>query len=131
MRLGNYRRQRAEDEKTPVNAAVGATFGLLAFTFSMAATRFDSCKQVILNEANATGTTYLRTDLLPEPFGEQACSLLREYAVIWAGGRTSIMSEDGMIRSTALQEQLWAIAAEVGTQSSSYTPSFSSRVSMR
>jgi hypothetical protein len=123
--LGNYRRQRAEDEKTPVNAAVGATLGLLAFllafTFSMAATRFDSRKLVILNEANAIGTTYLRTSLLPDPLGEQARSLLREYTVIRAGGRVVIMSEDGMTRSAALQDQLWAIAAEVGAQSSSYT----------
>lgn len=95
-RLGNYRRKRAEDEKAPINAAVGATLGLLAFllafTFSMAATRFDGRKQVILNEANAIGTNYLRTDLLPAQFGEQARSLLREYTAIRAGGRESIMS---------------------------------------
>jgi len=120
-RLGNYRRQRGEDEKPPTGAAVGATLGLLAFTFSMAASRFDNRKQTVLNEANAIGTTYLRTDMLPEPLGEEARSLLREYTAIRAGGVASILSQDGMTRSAALQEELWAIAADAGNRSSSFT----------
>jgi hypothetical protein len=45
---------------------VGATFGLLAFTFGLAATRFDTKRQVLLDEANAIGATYLRAGMLPE-----------------------------------------------------------------
>lgn len=122
--LGNYRRQRADEEKTPINAAVGATMGLLAFllafTFSMAATRYDSRKLSVLNEANAIGTTYLRTELLPEPMRENARSLLREYAEIRAGGVASIMNADGMARSAALQDQLWTIAGQAGSLSDSF-----------
>ena len=47
----------------------GAVFGLLgllvAFTFSGAATRFDTRRQLIVEETNAIGTAYLRLDLLP------------------------------------------------------------------
>jgi hypothetical protein len=47
----------------------GAIFGLLgllvAFTFSGAAARFDARRQLILHEANAIGTAYLRLDVLP------------------------------------------------------------------
>jgi hypothetical protein len=124
-RLGNYRRQRGEDEKPPVSAAVGATLGLLAFllafTFSISASRFDNRKQTVLNEANAIGTTYLRTDMLPEPLGEEARSLLREYTAIRAGGVAFILSQDGMTRSAAVQEELWAIAVDAGNRSSSFT----------
>lgn len=70
-RLGKYRRSRSEEEKeAPVGAMVGATLGLLAFllafTFGLAATRFDTRRQVLLDEANAIGTTYLRAGMLPD-----------------------------------------------------------------
>jgi heme/copper-type cytochrome/quinol oxidase subunit 2 len=53
-RLGQFRRRRSEEEKeAPVGAIVGATLGLLAFmlafTFSLAATRFDSRRMVVLD----------------------------------------------------------------------------------
>jgi hypothetical protein len=54
-----------------VEAAVFGLLGLLlAFTFSGAATRFDERRHLIVEEANAIGTAYLRLDLLPA--GEQA-----------------------------------------------------------
>jgi len=114
-RLGNYRRQKTDEEKgTPTGAAVGATLGLLAFllafTFGMAANRFDNRKQIVLQEANAIGTTYLRADFLPEPLDDEAKNLLREYTAIRAGGEASFMSAAGMTRSAAIQDQLWAIA---------------------
>ena len=47
----------------------GAIFGLLgllvAFTFSGAASRFDSRRQLVIEETNVIGTAYLRIDLLP------------------------------------------------------------------
>ena len=125
-RLGNYRRQRAEEEnKAPVGAAVGATLGLLAFllafTFGMAASRFDSRKQNVLQEANAIGTTYLRVDFLSEQSRDEAHSLLLEYTALRAGGAASIMSPEGMAKSAELQDRLWAIAAGEGIKSDSIT----------
>ncbi len=38
---------------------------LIAFTFSMALQRYDSRSDAVVDEANAIGTTYLRTQLLP------------------------------------------------------------------
>lgn len=57
-----------------LGAMEGAVFALLglvvAFTFSGAAARFDSRRQLIAQEANAIGTAYLRLDLLaPEDRG--------------------------------------------------------------
>lgn len=49
-----------------VEGAVFALFGLLiAFTFSGAASRFDSRRVQVVEEANDIGTAYLRIDLLP------------------------------------------------------------------
>jgi hypothetical protein len=38
---------------------------LIAFTFSGAASRFDARRHLVVEEANAIGTAYLRLDLLP------------------------------------------------------------------
>jgi hypothetical protein len=123
-RLGNYRQKsHREEKKAPVSTATGSTLGLLAFllafTFGMAATRFDTRKQIVLQEANAIGTTYLRVDFLAEQYQEEARQLLREYAVIRSGGASLIMSPEGMQKSARLQDRLWAIAADAGTRSDS------------
>jgi len=61
--------KEAEDARAGVGAVEGAVFGLLglliAFTFSGAASRFDTRRQLIVEETNAIGTAYLRLDLLP------------------------------------------------------------------
>jgi hypothetical protein len=121
-RLGDQSRQRSEEEnKVSIGAAVGATLGLLAFllafTFGMAASRYDTRKQNVLLEANAIGTTYLRADFLPESSREEARNLVREYTVLRSGGRSSIMSPQGMAESASLQDRLWAIADEARIQS--------------
>ncbi len=61
----------SDSAKAPVLAISGAIFGLLAlllgFTFSMALNRFEQRKELVVQEANAIGTTYLRARLLPQP----------------------------------------------------------------
>jgi hypothetical protein len=49
-----------------LNASVFGLLGLLvAFTFSGAASRFETRRQLIVDETNAIGTAYLRLDLMP------------------------------------------------------------------
>ena len=69
-RLRRHHRLRHGDSAGEgVGAIEGAVFGLmgllLAFTFSGAASRFEGRRQLIVDEANAIGTAYLRLDLLP------------------------------------------------------------------
>lgn len=80
------RRDKARiDEKTKSQISVisGAVLGilglLLGFTISMAVSRFDTRKQLVLDEANAIGTAYLRTSLLPEPDRTYIAGRLRDY----------------------------------------------------
>ena len=104
-----------------MGAVVGATLGLLAFllafTFGMAASRYDTRKQLVLQEANAIGTTYLRVEMLPEPQRSEIRNLLREYAAQRVGGVTAIMTPEIMAKSGALHDRLWAQAVAVGGQS--------------
>jgi hypothetical protein len=99
---------------------VGSTLGLLAFllafTFGMAASRFDTRKLNVLQEANTIGTTYLRADFLPDPYGEESRELLREYTALHAGGASAITSLEGQAMSAALHARLWEIASTVQEQ---------------
>jgi hypothetical protein len=82
FRLGRKSRtaESAKSELGMVAGGILAVLGLLlGFTMSMAVTRFEVRKQLVLEEANAIGTSYLRTRLLPAPEGMEIANLLREY----------------------------------------------------
>jgi hypothetical protein len=83
-RLGRKARAKAggavKSEFGAVEGGILALLGLLlGFTMSMAVTRFEVRKQLVLDEANAIGTSYLRTRLLPAPQDTEIARLLREY----------------------------------------------------
>jgi hypothetical protein len=67
-RLGQHQRAKHPESIPGIGAVDGAVFGLMgllvAFTFSGAAARFDVRRHLIVEEANAIGTAYLRLDLL-------------------------------------------------------------------
>lgn len=119
-RLGKFRRGRSDKElEAPVGAMVGATLGLLAFllafTFGLAAARFDDRRVVLLDEANAIGTCFLRAEMLPER-REEIRSLLRKYVdVRLEVVRTGKM--EGIRRSEEIQQQLWAHAVVLARNS--------------
>lgn len=52
---------------------------MLGFTFSMAVSRFDYRKDVVMKEANSIGSAVLRADMLTEPYRSQFKRLLTEY----------------------------------------------------
>ncbi len=63
-----------------VQGAALALLGLLlGFTFSMGVDRFEIRRDLVLKEANAVGTTWLRAGLLPEAHRTPVKDLLRHY----------------------------------------------------
>jgi hypothetical protein len=112
IRLGRYRRTLSDQEKeAPVGAIATAMLGLLgfmlAFTFGLAASRFDARRLALLEEANAIGTTYLRAGLLAEPFRTSIRKLLREYVDVRLEAVQAGQVERGVSRSAELQRPLW------------------------
>ncbi len=120
-RLGKFRLSRREQEKeAPVGTMVGATLGLLAFilafTFGLASSRFDNRRQLLLDEANALGTTYLRAGMLPE-WGEEVRRLLRDYIGHRLDAVRSGDVTEGIRRSENIQQQVWTEAETVAHNS--------------
>ena len=82
--LGRRKLAQVKDgEVLHMGGAVAATLGLLAFmlafTFGSGTSRLDTKRQLVLQETNAIATTYLRTELLPEPHKTTVQQLLTEY----------------------------------------------------
>lgn len=82
--VGRRLRARPEPNHQPVGAVQGALLGLiglvLAFGLTMAVGRYDNRRTIVVEEANAIGTTYLRAQLLAEPARTTSLGLLRRYA---------------------------------------------------
>jgi hypothetical protein len=96
-----------------------ALFGLLlAFTFSMAVSRYDLRKQLVVEESTSIGTTYLRAQLLPEPYRSEISRLLRQYVDIRleffaVGADLERVAQVGD-ETEKLQDELWAQAIAAG-----------------
>lgn len=119
FRLGTRRLRLTPDDAAAsgaVEAVVFALLGLLvAFTFGAAASRFDARRHLILQEANAIGTAYLRFDLLPPADRDALRALAREYLDhrLSMHGRDRTLAEPGALqRMSALQQAIWARAME-------------------
>jgi cytochrome bd-type quinol oxidase subunit 2 len=94
---------------------------LLGFTLAMVLPRFDERRQVMVQEANSIGTTYLRAFLLPEPERSRTSTLMKEYAdTRLAYAKVPIFSSEfqaAAVRTGQLQRQLWEQALQASKDS--------------
>lgn len=114
-RVGNWWQLRTPGEKEgPTAMIVGSLLGLLAFllavTMGMASDRFDSRRAMIVTEANAIGTTYLRANFLPEADARESRRLLLEYASLRTPADAPKDVPERIARSLKIHADLWAIA---------------------
>jgi len=122
-RLGVRRRQQhaAADGKTQITTFEAALLGLLSlmigFSFSLALTRYDARRAVVLEEANAIGTAALRATMLPAPHDAELAKLFRDYVdvriALAAGGNDREKRDAAIAASQSIHDQLWKHAAAV------------------
>ena len=62
-----------------VGSMLGILALLMAFSFSMALDRYEERRHLVIQEANAIGTAYLRAQLLDEPYRTRLSRLLVDY----------------------------------------------------
>ena len=92
--------------------------GLLAFLvgipLSMASTRYEARRDLVLAEANAIGTTWLRAGMVGGPEGQAIQRALREYTRLRIdtlnGGETPEEADRMYARAAALQHDMWSAA---------------------
>jgi hypothetical protein len=131
-RLGEHERRLDPDTKhdgtTAAEAAVVGLLGLLvAFTFSGAGSRFDSRRNLIVDETNAIGKAYLRVDLLPADRQPQVRDLFRKYVdtrlAIYEGVPDMDAVTAASARADGLQREIWSASVEAARETGS-TPAF-------
>ena len=100
-------RQRIPSESTVIEGSIFALFGLLlAFTFSGAAARYDTHRQLVVEETNDIGTAYLRLDLLPPATRPALRQLFRDYVTSRLGLYNTV-SEEVSPATEHLQREIW------------------------
>ena len=94
---------------------------LLGFTLAMGLPRYDLNHQLVLEEANAIGTSGLRAEMLPSPQRETARDLLLRYTqarLAFSRASTDFTElEQSQARTKQIQLQLWTQATAAAQSS--------------
>jgi hypothetical protein len=122
FRLGRSAHRRSKEEmESPAAAMAGAILGLvafmLAFTFGIASSRFDTRKELVRNEANAIETTWLRADFIPQPDREEVRRLIVRYLderLMLVRSPSAANIEAALRDIEELRQRLWQLAVEHG-----------------
>ena len=122
FRLGRAAHRRSKEEmESPAAAMAGAILGLvafiLAFTFGIASSRFDTRKELVRDEANAIETTWLRADFIPQPDRDEVRRLIVQYLderLALARAPSAENIEAALRNTELLRQRLWRLAVEHG-----------------
>jgi hypothetical protein len=128
-RVGSRRvdkHQDLEQEGTgTIEAAVFALLGLLlAFTFGGAMSRLESRRALIVQEANAIATAYLRLDILPAAEQQGMRQMFREYLDARLSAYDKLLQRDAanqeFKQAGTIQQQIWSRAVAAGDADTTY-----------
>ncbi|MFP2896092.1 hypothetical protein [Corallococcus sp. 4LFB] len=113
----SHRRQGLDDVSALQASVLGLVALLLAFSFSMASERYTLRRDLVVKEANAIGTLYLRSSFLPEPTRGEMKARLRRYVDVRLNGYADAKDPERFAQwlreSDALQAQLWSLLEAV------------------
>ena len=119
FRIGMWlqRRDPSSGKVTLTGAVVGGMLGLmaflLAFSIGIVIGQHNGRKAMVVTEANAIGTAYLRAGFLSESDRTSTRELLREYVEVrLAIASDQTLFDSAMKRSGEIQGQLWTIVED-------------------
>lgn len=122
FRLGTglRRRQMLHEKDVVTGGMVGALLGLLAFflafAIGFALNNYLTRRQLVVTEANAIGTAYLRAGYLDEASRDEAQDLFRQYLDLRFIALDPAMLDEAVARGEAIHSQLWALTEAYAIQ---------------
>lgn len=128
--VGKYLRDRSgrrtdeDGDAFAMTSVLGLLALLIAFTFSIALSRYDARRELVVMEANALGTTWLRADLLDDGDRDRMRDVLRRYVetrVAFGNARNPDEEVRAYRDTERLQGELWSTMI-AGTASFRDTP---------
>ena len=105
-------KRRPDKAEAGVGAMVGASLAFLGFMLALitssAVDIFNQRRALVVEEANAIGTAYLRSEYLDEPFSTETRQLLREYVDMRLAALDPNKLEAAITRSEEIHQELWS-----------------------
>lgn len=106
---------------TLLSSLLGMLALVLGFSFSIALERHGSRSEAVIEEANAIGTAYLRTEILPETYRIQTQDLFAQYLDVRLKeshlNLTQRAERDTLDQqANRLQMQLWRVSSQAAIQ---------------
>ena len=123
FRIGMWLQRRDPSSAgTPMSGiVVGGMLGLmaflLAFTIGIVIEQHNGRKGMVVTEANAVGTAYLRAGFLDEPEQTSTRDLLREYIEVRLAAAEDVsLLESVVARSEEIHSELWSMVEDTVRQ---------------
>lgn len=117
-------RRNPEQSMAELGAINGTLLGLLglllAFTFGMASSRFDTRRQLVIEEANDIGTVILRTDFFPDSTRRLLRGTLKEYVeariAFYQAGMNINQAVRYYLKADSISKVTWSIVTKYAEQ---------------
>jgi len=123
-RLTATKRSAKSEDMSAISTLTAGMFGLLAFTLSLsisfAESRFEARRSLMLAEANAIGTAWLRTKLIDGEEGPAIAAKIEDYARVRLDFASAASEADVpalVARTGALQNDIWRTTEVVAHRS--------------
>lgn len=122
-------KRKPELEKANLSTINGMLLGLLglllAFTFSMSNSRFDTRRDLVVQEANAIGTAVLRTQFLSDSMRGVLMPMFRDYVeeriLFYQSGMDLKTVWEHVLASDSLGNAIWSATASYAKQDPTQT----------
>src|SRR5699024_7640476 len=112
-----YQGKKDKDATALATGMLGIFALLIAFTYSLALSRYDARKTLVVNEANAITTAAGYAQMLPREFALPSVSLLHRYSIL----RRDLVAPyepdlfaTQISQSAAIRGKLWSLAVQTG-----------------
>ena len=100
-----------KETETVIDSSVAAILGLLAFmlgfTFSLSASRFENRRELVVKQANAIETSYLRTSLIPDRQKSSIRNLYKQYIEILLQFNHKTDFQNQIKKLDGIQMEIW------------------------
>ncbi|MGA9523041.1 MAG: hypothetical protein WBV82_16350 [Myxococcaceae bacterium] len=127
FRLSHVKRMKlSSEQRSQVGSVLAALLGVLGFvlgfSFSIVEARFSARRALVIREANAIGTAYLRSNFLPP--GEDALSkeLLRQYVDLRLQQPDAESFPRLLQESERVHARLWSLASRAADEAPNSIP---------
>jgi hypothetical protein len=116
LKRHRFESQHADSFNAVATGLLTLTSFVVGLSFAQASARFDNRRALVVKEANAIGTTWLRAGQLPKVDAAEFRELLTDYTAVrlkaYGTPNDPALTNESLKQSDAYQNRLWMIVAK-------------------